>query len=55
MGKIMLKYVLSLLIIPREIKCFYLCYSNTELVLCNHGILYTSHLLPQTIGSHVTS
>ena len=54
----MLKYVLNLQIILSYIQCFNLCYTNTDLVLCNHGIyimIFISHLVAQTIGFHMAS
>ena len=57
MGETMLKYVLHLQIILSYIQCFNLCYSNTDLFLCSHGIcmLFISHLVAQTICSHSAS
>ena len=58
MGKILLKCVLNLKIILGEIQCFNLCYSTPTHYLFMeiwHLFVFISHLVAETVGSHVAS
>ena len=57
MGEIMLRYVLNLQIFLRSNALIYVAAIQILFFLWNHGIdiFFISHLVTQTIGSHMAS